>query len=473
MSLYQDTPLPESVTTEPYSDWNDMCRTCLQPGISRSIFELDETVQLSYADKVMQCANVTIRAADNLPNQICTQCIEDLNVAYRFNLNCLEANALLQGSATFDCIEEKLPDLSPIVMPLETVPEDEDQIAIHLDTGVMYTYKPPVGLNVKLTHSIANSEKNSASSGNSTIMEETADGTTGEEVLTFDPLPDTSTTAQVSENDIIEYLVCMKDGGSDSDFLMPAIAETTEEPNFETEQTVADHSAGVENHSIGEEGIKTLQTIRKTNRPNEMKPTIEMVTSQPATDGTGLMFVIFVAKRSRIRTCSICGKRFSKSHHLKSHCNTHNNQTLIAKVEAKNETTVELQAETDSSKQDTTTVVYTELLQDELIASNDDEVHESNTLQPDDGVLVESYTDSTAAGLLVTDWPLVDGEKGEQCADTQHTETSAVTIVSEELENVSIVNFSDYIMKTAGLESFMVEDSVDGDPLDGRQLLGR
>ncbi|XP_053657950.1 zinc finger protein 669-like [Anopheles marshallii] len=594
MSACQETLLSEGTGCEPNSEWNNMCRTCLQSGVSRSIFELDESLQLSYADKVMQCVNVTIRAQDDLPNRICSQCIEDLNVAYRFQLNCLEASALLHGSDTFDCLEEKQPDLSPIVMPIESAPEDEDQIAIHLDSGIMYTYKPPAGLNVKLTRSFIGSEETTARNGSDTIIDET-DAGTQEEAEKFDTktkmmintLPNSK---QESKNDEVEYLIYRKDD-------LDIVATTAGNTELKVEESVfgkqtkpmVNRSAFNEkrHHSMGEEGVKTLQTIRKTNRPNEMKPTIEMVTSQPATDGTGVETVIrikrnlagpkpsflckicnvtykhkhaldthmrrhrgdrphkcgyceksfvvafelqrhvrihtgqkpykcqycdraysdFGSKTKHERThtgerpyvcefcdkafsyshvlsshrlihtgvkkycCPICGKRFAKSHHLKSHCNTHSSQTLIATGQAKDDTDG-LQAENNSIKQDTTHVVYSELLQDELIASNDDQVtvRESSTLlgqqQPDGVVLVDSYPD-TGSGLLTVEWPMVvDGEKG--------TTASGVTIASEELESVSIVNFSDYMIKTEGLDGFMVEDDpVDEEPLVGRQLMGR
>ncbi|XP_052898840.1 zinc finger protein 44-like [Anopheles moucheti] len=590
MSSCQETLLSESAGSEPSSEWNNMCRTCLQSGVSRSIFEQDESLQLSYADKVMQCVNVTIRVQDDLPNRICSQCIEDLNVAYRFQLNCLEASALLHGSDTFDCLEEKQPDLSPIVMPLESGPEDEDQIAIHLDSGVMYTYKPPAGLNVKLTRSFIGSEETTASNESDTVFDDTEEGTQAEMVkfdtktkMMIDPLPNSK---QESKNDDVEYLIYLKD---DPDVVETAAGNTELKESFFGNQTKATVKCGALNekrhHPMGEEGVKTLQTIRKTNRPNEMKPTIEMVTSQPATDGTGVETVIrikrnlagpkpsflckicnvtykhkhaldthmrrhrgdrphkceyceksfvvafelqrhvrihtgqkpykcqycdraysdFGSKTKHERThtgerpyacdfcgkafsyshvlsshrlthtgvkkycCPICGKRFTKSHHLKSHCNTHSTQTLIATVEAKDDADG-LQVENSNIKQDTTHVVYSELLQDELIASNDDQVRENSILlgqqQSDTVVLVDSYPDS-GSGLLTVEWPMVvDGDKG--------TTASGVTIAPEELEGVSIVNFSDYMIKTEGLDGFMVEDDpVDEEPLVERQLMGR
>uniref|UniRef100_A0A182RH04 Protein krueppel n=1 Tax=Anopheles funestus TaxID=62324 RepID=A0A182RH04_ANOFN len=604
MSSYQETLLPESAASESYSEWNNMCRTCLQPCVSQSIFEKDESLLLSYAEKVMQCVNVTIRAADNLPDRICSQCIEDLNVAFRFRLNCMEANTLLEGSGTFDCIEEKQPDLAPIVMPLESVPDDEVQIAIHLDTGVMYTYKPPAGLNVKLTHSLLGSEETTANDENSTttivgILANTDEDEVAKEVdppttLIDDPVPNSNDTTDVSKEDDVEYLVYLE---NESD-VVQALAENTElmQSNLAKQtEPPTNHNAVTENqnHSTEEEGVKTLQTIRKTNRPNEMKPTIEMITSEPTTDGTGVETVIrikrnlagpkpsflckicnvtykhkhaldthmrrhwgdrphkceyceksfvvpfelqrhvrihtgqkpykcqycdraysdFGSKTKHERThtgerpyacdfcgktfsyshvlsshrlihtgvkkygCTICGKHFSKSHHLKSHCNTHSDRRR--RTVKTTDDADELQAENNTKQDTTTNVVYSEMLQDELIATNDDEVtvHGTRTLnlrqqQPDGGdVLVDAYPD-TGAGLLVTEWPMVvDGVKGEEeCANVT---TAGVTIVPEELEHVSIVNFSDYMIKTEVLDGFMVEDTVDRDPLVGRQFMGR
>uniref|UniRef100_A0A182T482 Protein krueppel n=1 Tax=Anopheles maculatus TaxID=74869 RepID=A0A182T482_9DIPT len=589
--------LDGSTASDPYTEWNNTCRTCLQAGATRSIFELDQCSPLSYADKVLHCAGVAIREQDNLPNRICTQCIENLRVAYRFRMKCLETNAVLLGETSIDCFDEKskLEEIEPSSSP--TTEDERDHIAIHMDSGVIYTYKPPVGLDVKLTQpSLGDGGKRAPPSGGATLMmvDPSSLSTVNEDenmLLAIDTaIPD-------AEQEDIEYFIYVKDD-DELEAVLPTMKGNAAlmAPSVRVEHT---EPTTVENryHSTGEKRLKTLQTIRKTNRPNEMKPTIETVTSQPATDGTGGMETVIRVKRNlagpkpsflckicdvtykhkhalethmrrhqgdrpykcehcdksfvvpfelqrhaRIHTgqkpykcrycdraysdfgsktkherthtgerpyvcdfcgkafsyshvlnshrlthtgvkkfgCTICGRRFAKSHHLKSHRNTHKTQSLVATVASSpKEDVVEPHGENNNIKQEETAdVMYTALLQDELIAPNGViPMSESTPLallgqqSVGSGVLVDSYQDTAGAGLLPTEWSLVDGVKGEL------TGTSVVTITQEELENVSIVTFNDYMMKTSGLEGFLVEeeDSAEagGDALIERQMMDR
>uniref|UniRef100_A0A182Y4L9 Uncharacterized protein n=1 Tax=Anopheles stephensi TaxID=30069 RepID=A0A182Y4L9_ANOST len=463
MTSCRDILLTGSTATDPYSEWNNTCRTCLQAGETRSIFELEACSPMSYAEKVMQCASVAIREHDNLPDRICTQCIDDLNVAYRFRLNCLEANALLLGANNFDCFEAKTKERQAAEVAPCSPDDGRDQIAIQMDSGVIYTYKPPIGLDVKLTQPSADDGAKSAPTMTMIDPPSMSNAVTEDDnmLLTMD------TTLPAEKRDEIEYIIYVKDDNDEPESTLPTMKANAAlmEPAIHwehTEQTVVDNR----NHSTGQKRVKTLQTIRKTNRPNEMKPTIETVTSQPVTD----------AKLFHFCSCTICGRRFAKSHHLKSHRNTHQTQSLVATVTASEEDgLVELHGENNNIKQETVDVVYSALLQDELIASNDVlPMNETTPLllgpQSDGGgVLVDVFPD-TGAGLIPTEWSMVDGGvKGE------HTGPSVVTITPEELENVSIVTFNDYMMKTAGLDGFLVEDEPAdvGDVLVERPIMDR
>lgn len=67
-----------------------ICRVCLleKSGLI-DIYSLDDTSDsdLPLFEKIIQCTNVTISRNDNLPERICPDCKNDLNVAYRFRLN--------------------------------------------------------------------------------------------------------------------------------------------------------------------------------------------------------------------------------------------------------------------------------------------------------------------------------------------------------------------------------------------------
>lgn len=126
-------------------EWTVTCRVCLQEGTEArsSLFDLCPESNLSYCAKVMQCTSVQIRRHDSLPEQICAGCIGDLTVAYRFRVNCESSDAILQSYREASRLEEDVGE------------EQEDsrsssEIQIPIGSDVVYSYKPPTGLNVKL-----------------------------------------------------------------------------------------------------------------------------------------------------------------------------------------------------------------------------------------------------------------------------------------------------------------------------------
>uniref|UniRef100_A0A182NST5 ZAD domain-containing protein n=1 Tax=Anopheles dirus TaxID=7168 RepID=A0A182NST5_9DIPT len=376
-------------------EWSGTCRTCLQAGESRSIFELDQETQLTLVDKVMQCANVAIRVQDNLPDRICLQCVEELSVAYRFRTNCDSSNAVLQTYLANSLLEDKSAGL------LTSDPEDGDEIAIHLDSGVMYTYKPPPGLNVRLVH------------------RQGEDGNDNEDAIVLNSEPSIVTLDQQFENDQIFTVSSRQETQQDA-------TDCKEEPLYEStaaevgkieSNDAMDHLSSdriqEDRHSTDEKtlsymplnNVKTLRTIRKTHAPNEVKPTIDAVTTQPAVD------------------------------------------------------------EGNEDRAPVDDIALSEMLQGALIAANDK----------------GEPADEESAHLLVG-WTLADvtlpTPTGERTAmgisdGASGVGTSVVTIVPDELENVSIVNFGDYMMKTDALDGLMVGDSTDDDGLRGPILLDR
>lgn len=124
-------------------EWNVTCRICLQEGPIRSLFDKCPQSSLTYCDKVMQCTSVEIRKGDCLPDQICSECIRDLDVAYRFRVNCESSDAILQSyrEVTSGKIDEWVEEDSVSIA---------SEIQIPISSDVLYSYKPPSGLNVKL-----------------------------------------------------------------------------------------------------------------------------------------------------------------------------------------------------------------------------------------------------------------------------------------------------------------------------------
>lgn len=128
-------------------EWTMTCRICLREGDIRSLFDVCPVYNLTYCAKVMQCTAVEIRRNDTLPEQICVQCIGDLNVAYKFRINCESSDAILQSyrQSAWKRNGREPPD---VCQGEESCSSSEIQIPISSD--VVYSYKPPSGLNVKL-----------------------------------------------------------------------------------------------------------------------------------------------------------------------------------------------------------------------------------------------------------------------------------------------------------------------------------
>ncbi|XP_055606249.1 zinc finger protein 629-like [Uranotaenia lowii] len=145
-------------------EWNRTCRVCLQEGEILSLYALCPESNLSYGAKVMQCSSIRIQRDDNMPEQICVSCILDLNVAYRFRVNCESSDAILQSlrepssmvEESIGIDEDDVGGHSKDQPRLEEVDDDDSrlsvtsEIQIPIGSDVVYSYKPPIGLNVKL-----------------------------------------------------------------------------------------------------------------------------------------------------------------------------------------------------------------------------------------------------------------------------------------------------------------------------------
>lgn len=70
----------------------------------------------------------------SLPEQICTDCLSNLDVAFTFRKSCERSDAILQSFIENDSQAEYVYDQS---------------VVVNSDTGTVYKYKPPEGLKIK------------------------------------------------------------------------------------------------------------------------------------------------------------------------------------------------------------------------------------------------------------------------------------------------------------------------------------
>ncbi|XP_065082298.1 myoneurin-like [Ochlerotatus camptorhynchus] len=387
-------------------EWNITCRICLQEGQIRSLFDICPESNLSYCDKVMQCTSVEIRKDDSLPDQICSQCIRDLDVAYRFRVNCESSDAILQSYR----------EVATNGRDGEEVEEDSysfsSEIQIPISSDVLYSYKPPSGLNVKLVskEKAVLLENNGeilicAPPEEPTIKDEVQDdemsGSVGprevspeplfdddddnDSLITYDdvlPPSQASQAGDVEEADMDEgeeersKLMYGLVEGEDShtvdneskkpqddssadiffnaelvyvdkeDDILNQLANIKRENDAEAWEIIYDDDVGDSDQyfqklpqskaSSNETAtntnqptmnpIKTIQTIRKANIPNEEKPTIENVVTKPGPDGS--METVIRVKRNlkqikQQHVCKLCNSSYKYKHALETHMRRH------------------------------------------------------------------------------------------------------------------------------------------------------
>ncbi|XP_063709302.1 zinc finger protein 26 [Culicoides brevitarsis] len=111
-----------------------ICRVCLaEKEWMIDIFTLDNTdTELPLFEKIIQCTNIALSKNEGLPSQICLECKNDLNTAYRFRLNVEGSDFILKKFST----ESFQDEISP-----ETVDLDDDIHEDHDSSEVFVKYE--------------------------------------------------------------------------------------------------------------------------------------------------------------------------------------------------------------------------------------------------------------------------------------------------------------------------------------------
>ncbi|RVE46119.1 hypothetical protein evm_009193 [Chilo suppressalis] len=73
---------------------NKICRICLEEGVMSSIFA--KNFNLSLCDMIEYCSPIKIRKDDGLPEQMCSNCVYKLGIAYHFKQTCESADLRLR-----------------------------------------------------------------------------------------------------------------------------------------------------------------------------------------------------------------------------------------------------------------------------------------------------------------------------------------------------------------------------------------
>lgn len=140
--------------------FSSVCRICLQDGELISLYAKSEGADLSYSEKIMQVTYINIvshpippghhstqinvlynfqeKKNQNLPEQICSSCISDLEASYRFKMNCESSDAILQTYIVPTHTSEVYSDASE---DEEIISEAESEAEMPVDESDLYNYQ--------------------------------------------------------------------------------------------------------------------------------------------------------------------------------------------------------------------------------------------------------------------------------------------------------------------------------------------
>ncbi|KAJ2942667.1 hypothetical protein O0L34_g11210 [Tuta absoluta] len=94
-----------------------ICRICLEEGVFSSIFA--KNFNLALCDMIEYCCNTKISREDNLPKQICSNCMIKLGIAYHFKQTCMSSDIRLRQYLGLP-ITEKTVDAAVMTDPIVT-----------------------------------------------------------------------------------------------------------------------------------------------------------------------------------------------------------------------------------------------------------------------------------------------------------------------------------------------------------------
>ncbi|XP_049875125.1 zinc finger protein OZF-like [Pectinophora gossypiella] len=99
------------------------CRICLNKKAFISVFDKEED-DIQYSTKIMRCVSVVVDENDYLPKFICTECLGELCIAYRFVERCEEADKTLRG--LLPASTEPTADLIAVLSTPNYIKEEQD-----------------------------------------------------------------------------------------------------------------------------------------------------------------------------------------------------------------------------------------------------------------------------------------------------------------------------------------------------------
>lgn len=99
--------------------FQNICRICLGSVNDRNIINIfttvDDNYQLNLADQINQCSIVTIEKDDGFPQEICEDCRNLLENAFKFQLLAQQSDQILRNGVDKKCIEDTFKESNPFL----------------------------------------------------------------------------------------------------------------------------------------------------------------------------------------------------------------------------------------------------------------------------------------------------------------------------------------------------------------------
>ncbi|KAJ6636667.1 Zinc finger protein [Pseudolycoriella hygida] len=292
--------------------WDSICRICLKEGDLSPIFDGDEDV----SEKIMLCSSIEVKKGMNFPEQICSNCLSDLDTAHKFRKTCESSDAIL----------------SSFVITNTERPTNE--VVFSTESGDIYKFRAPSSLKVQrikrepVTLELTDSEPDPEPDAE---MEPVAEANVAPEFEFVE-----QSTVDYLEGD--ENLV-------DEDDNTVYYVEQIREDELEYYEAIEKEASEVEDRSSNDfnktsstDATATMAATSKkqfknVNRPPNKfvpKPESNVMSAEVITKENGKKVYrvkrMFKDETKPLKECAVCGNQYKYQHALDSHMRRHNNE---------------------------------------------------------------------------------------------------------------------------------------------------
>ena len=110
-----------------------VCRLCLKPETSISLFKSDNTEHL-VADKLREFVNINVSPYDNLPSKVCQNCVVNLDFCIQFVDRCRRVTQLMQNGEQVTQIHKQLQEYYPYLHGSGAIAKPQNSRAVNPQT---------------------------------------------------------------------------------------------------------------------------------------------------------------------------------------------------------------------------------------------------------------------------------------------------------------------------------------------------